>query len=169
MPLNNWPIEHCEELRRLADEGASYRVIAKALNDKFGTSYNRNATIGKASRMGIKKMPAAPNAPRPRRKRSIAEFGTEQRIKRKYVRATHNSNTSLRIVSEVEVRHLRCVEIKCETSFADVTGCRYAEGDGPFLFCNGPQREGSSYCEPHFWLCRTESRPKRDVIMRRVA
>lgn len=174
MPLNNptgspqWTVEQCDELRRLAEEGKSYRAIATEINRKFGTSYTRNASIGKAMRMGLAK-PAAPSVPgnRKPRKRSLAEFGTERKIKRKYestrIQRANGNSGAMRIIKTftTDQTALRCVEIKCEIPFADVTGCRYTDGDGPFLFCNGKQRDNSSYCEPHFWLCRGEPRPRR--------
>jgi GcrA cell cycle regulator len=40
----------CEFLAR----GMSFSAIAKAINDKFGTSYTRNAAIGRSKRMGLR-------------------------------------------------------------------------------------------------------------------
>jgi GcrA cell cycle regulator len=39
----------CEFLAR----GMSFSAIAKAINDKFGTSYTRDAAIGRSKRMGL--------------------------------------------------------------------------------------------------------------------
>ena len=39
-------------------------------------------------------------------------------------------------------------------SILRVTGCRYAvTDDKPHRFCNGPMKEGSSYCEHHHYRC----------------
>lgn len=181
MPLNNpkgaktWTDEHCDELKRLVDLNKSYRAIAHEINRKFGTSYSRNSAIGKAMRLGLAKNPA-PSVPGPKlKRRTNAEFGAERRMKRKYesvriVSANGNSN-AMRVVKTVTIEQaaLRCVEIKCLVPLLDVIGCRYTDGDGPFLFCNGPKRDGSSYCEPHFWLCRGEPRPRRDTHYTRDA
>lgn len=58
-PLGNvngsiWKPEHNNALRSLVEGGdLSFAGIAAALNELFGTSYTRNAAIGRAGRMGL--------------------------------------------------------------------------------------------------------------------
>jgi hypothetical protein len=163
MPNNNllgpvaglWPEEHAQELTRLVASGMIYRLIAESLNEQFGTNHTKNAIVGKVQRLNLTppdkpKKPPYVRKPKPRR----AEF---DRIR--IVRANSNSN-AMRVVNTVVLQQerLRCVEIECTTPFDDVTGCRYPTGDGPFLFCNGTQTEGSSYCLSHHVLCHERPR-----------
>jgi hypothetical protein len=156
MPNNNplggsqWPDDQCAELTCLLASGMVYRLIAVALNEKFGTSHTKNAIVGKVQRLGLTP-PDKPKRPPYVRKPS------QRRIERKVLRiipANSNSN-AMRVMSTVVLQQerLRCVEIECVTPFDEVTGCRYPVGDGPFLFCNGVQADGSSYCTAHHFLC----------------
>ena len=49
----SWPPEHSHALREYHAKGMSYSQIAKALNARFVTAYTRNATLGRAKRMGL--------------------------------------------------------------------------------------------------------------------
>ncbi len=164
MPRNNpfggtqWTDEHCDELKRLAAIGKSFRIIAAEINSKFGTAYTRNATIGKAGRMGLSKeaAPSVKYSDRPRKPKQASGS-------RVYRRTTHNSN-AMRSEPTIKMERLRCVEIvPLHTSVIDVNGCRYPYGDGPFTFCDHPKMAGFSYCVPHFYLCRQEPKPRHDV------
>jgi GcrA cell cycle regulator len=53
MQPSNWAPEHSDALRELLARGMSYSEIAGAINEKFGTCYTRNATIGRGRRMGL--------------------------------------------------------------------------------------------------------------------
>lgn len=168
MPLNNpfggpqWTDAHIAELSRLLPTGMIYREIAHTLNAQFGTKYSKNSVVGKVCRLGLTP-PGKPKAPP-----YVRKPRDPSKVKRTYRRVTHTSDIVSPIVN-VEMERLRCVEIKCETTLADMTGCRYPEGDGPFLFCNGARQAGSSYCTPHFHLTRRAPKPFRDVVMRRFA
>jgi GcrA cell cycle regulator len=150
-----WPEEHAQELTRLVASGMVYRLIAESLNDKFGTAHTKNAIVGKVQRLNLTppdkpKKPPYVRKPTPRRR----EFASTR-----IVRANGNSN-AMRVIKTVELEQykLRCVEIECTTTFDDVTGCRYPVGGSPFLFCNGAQTEGSSYCLNHHILCHEKPR-----------
>lgn len=175
MPNNNpkggaqWAPAHIDALcEYLSEPGQSFSQIADLLNGKFGTAYTRNSTIGKASRLGLKSLnPSgvtfASKKPRQPRKSRAGE-------KRKYVRATHNSTTALRIVREVAIEQLRCVEVVPQhVALLDLTGCAYPYGDGPFTFCNHEKFAGSSYCPKHHFLCWVPPRVLYDRVMRREA
>ena len=53
MQSSNWAPEHCQALREYRARGMSYGQIAQALNSKFGTTYTRNAVLGRGVRMGL--------------------------------------------------------------------------------------------------------------------
>lgn len=172
--------------------GTRRRSIAQIINRATGSTFTKSAVCGKIDRLFPAAKPikteeekAATKArqrerdrlkkQRKRGSQSSAEFGVARRIKRKYesvrIVSANGNSKAMRVIKTftTDQAALRCVEIKCETSFADVTGCRYTDGDGPFLFCNGQQLAGSSYCEAHFRLCRAEPRPRRDVAYIRSA
>src|SRR5262245_8976905 len=86
MQANNWAPEHSAALGEFLAQGMSFSAIAEAINRKFGTSYTRNAAIGRAKRMGLsgldraerqleralKARPARPKpAARPRRSKTV--------------------------------------------------------------------------------------------------
>jgi hypothetical protein len=53
MPSGVWLEIHSEALRGFVKLGLSFTEAAKKLNSEFGTSYTRNACIGRAQRMGV--------------------------------------------------------------------------------------------------------------------
>lgn len=132
------------------------KFTAAVIAERLGTT--RNAVLGKSNRLGI----VAPD--RPKRPPYVRKVKPDCRV---YRRVTHNAKKMQAVATAEFV--MRCVEIECLVPFSDVTGCRYTDGDGPFLFCDGPRQAGSSYCTPHFFLCREESRPRRDAMWTRDA
>src|SRR5260364_222734 len=72
MQSTDWPDQHSMVLRDLHAKGLSYAEIARALNAQFGTTYTRNATLGRGKRMGLAPVVRqAARAPEPR-PRSVA-------------------------------------------------------------------------------------------------
>lgn len=49
---STWEDAHSVALRELVEKGMSFKEIARALNERFGTAYTRNAAIGRARRPG---------------------------------------------------------------------------------------------------------------------
>ena len=159
MQSTSWAPGHTDALREYLAKGMSYSEIAGAINAKFGTAYSRNATIGRARRMGLAgparareppghwpKLPPKAKAP-PRHKsheRRVPEFLLPMPIFRRV------DTAPLRCV-EIVPRHLRLVDL-------EPGDCRYPYGgdeEGEAItFCGHPRREGSSYCAPHFHLTR---------------
>lgn len=166
MPNNNmagpiaglWPEEHSQELARLVASGMVYRLVAEALNEKFGTSHTKNAIVGKVQRLGL----TAPEKPkRPPYVRKPKARRREREVIR-IVPANGNSNV-MRVLRTVvlEQAKLRCVEIvprHLSLIELEAGDCRYAFGDGPFTFCGHPVHAGSSYCMPHTALCKEPPR-----------
>ena len=150
----NWPPEHCSALRDCLAKGLSFAEAADAINGRFGVAYSRNATIGRAKRMGLKtlerpkpppRVPQQACPPQPRQSRErAAEAKPEPSISERPERV------KLRCV-QIMPRHLPLVDL-------EAGDCRYpyggdAEGEA-ITFCGHPQREGSSYCLGHFHLTR---------------
>jgi GcrA cell cycle regulator len=175
MPLNNplgpvaglWPEEHTQELTRLCGEKLSYRTIATMLNEKFGTSYTKNAVLGKAARIGIVKE-SAPSVPGNRKPKADRKQPYKARTPRKWVEAVRivpangNSN-AMRVIRSVvmEQAKLRCVEIvPRHLSLIDLepNDCRYPYGDDHITFCGHQKMSGSAYCVPHHALCNEQPR-----------
>jgi GcrA cell cycle regulator len=138
-------------------DGSSFAIAAAEINDKFGTSFTRNAAIGRAHRLGLCQ---AKFVPKREPTRSAKPAPTVKRRATRVVRP--NGNSDMRQVLECpEPEPLRCVEVvPLNMDILDLAhdGCRYPYGDGPFTFCGHPQISGSSYCGPHWALTNARSR-----------
>jgi GcrA cell cycle regulator len=132
----NWSAEHSQFLADNMVSGGSYAAIAKTMNDNFGTSYTRNALIGRAARMGLVSKHVQKYAPRKPRK-------YKPRVRKP-------------AIEPLETIELRCAEIvPLHVALIDVTGCRYPFGEGARItFCDHNKLDGSSYCIAHFHLTR---------------
>jgi GcrA cell cycle regulator len=157
----DWAAEHCEALREYLAGGMSFSQVARAINARFNTVYSRNATIGRARRMGLagpvrpkrslRHWPSRPpraKAPRPRRRR--ARDAAELPKPRPAPAPGGPEATILRCI-EIVPRLLALIDL-------EPGDCRYpyggdAEGEA-ITFCGHPRRQGSSYCTPHFHLTR---------------
>ena len=152
---SNWAEQHSQALREYLQKGMSYSEAARAINERFNTSYSRNAAIGRAKRMGISgagqpdrplraKKPRPPNPKRLLKKRAGLLKPSRPRVK-VFARA---AALKLRCVTVVP-RHLSLIEL-------EDSDCRYPYGgdeEGEAItFCGHPRRDGSSYCVSHFHL-----------------
>ncbi|WP_249779415.1 GcrA family cell cycle regulator [Bradyrhizobium sediminis] len=131
----------------------SFADIARAINAKFDTAYSRNATIGRAKRMGL----AGPDR-RAEPNRWPQQLGAP-RLHKLRERQAAESKRLLPVSERAERINLRCVQIlPRHLSLIDLEAgdCRYPYGGDeesePITFCGHPQREGSSYCTGHFHL-----------------
>ena len=157
MELWSWAPEHSDALREFIVRGLSYAEAARAINSRFNTAYTRNAALGRARRLGLgpenRQRPSAP------RKTAVFHDDAEPNEARKFVlpwpvpvfkEIGPVKPIKLRCV-EIEPRHLSLVEL-------ERGDCRYPYGgdeEGEAItFCGHPCRAGSSYCTPHFHLCR---------------
>lgn len=152
---SSWAEEHSRALREYLEKGLSFSRIANAINARFNTAYSRNATIGRARRMGLSgpgraAIPATrkpQSKPRPARLLKIRARALAQARPKPTVRK-RAAALKLRCVGIVP-RHLSLLEL-------ERGDCRYpyggeAEGEA-ITFCGHPRREGSSYCVAHFHL-----------------
>jgi GcrA cell cycle regulator len=162
MQPSNWAPEHSDALREFLARGMSYSEIAGAINEKFGTCYTRNATIGRGRRMGLgvperqddrSKPPPCGSSPK-LAKASPRALGAPRREK---------SCEAPIEVGPAEPVRLRCVGVSPRLlTLTDLNDgdCHYPYGgdrdDEPILFCGHPRLKGSRYCAPHFRLTRDD-------------
>jgi GcrA cell cycle regulator len=138
-----WADEHSSALLAFLADGMSFSQSASALNEKFSTSYSRNAACGKAFRLNFKvpKRAKAVRTPRKRdRERIIPAIKPKPRIEEIQIRC-----------AEIEPRHITLDQLERDD-------CRYPFGEGPFTFCGRQIEEGRSYCPEHQWLATTRPR-----------
>ena len=154
---SNWPAQHCKALREHHARGLPYSAIAAAINAKFKTAYSRNATIGRAKRMGL----SNPNPPKNLPARWPRRRGKAAGLHKPRERHAPEFITRMPVAKRTEAPKLRCVElVPRHLSLLDLeaSDCRYpygGEADGEAItFCGHPRREDSSYCTPHFHLTR---------------
>jgi GcrA cell cycle regulator len=151
---STWEEAHSKALREYLDKGMSFSEIARALNERFGTAYTRNAAIGRARRIGLSTPEraggTAPNGPKPPDARRLREKRARRLAKPipKPTALERAATLQLRCVA-INPRHLALVDL-------EVGDCRYPYGgdaeNEPITFCGHPRREGSSYCLSHFHL-----------------
>ena len=150
----NWAPGHCDALRECLANGMSFAEAADAINTMFGAAYSRNATIGRAKRMGLaaldqpKRLSKVPQESKRSRSHKNRERAAES--KPEPPAAEPPQRLKVRCV-QIMPRHLELIEL-------EAGDCRYPYGgdaDGEAItFCGHPQREGSSYCLGHFNLTR---------------
>ncbi len=150
----NWLPEHCDALRECLANGMSFAEAASTINAQFGAVYSRNATIGRAKRMGLAALD------RPKRLSRMTQESKSPRS-RKSCECAAESKPEPAVAERPERVKLRCVQIMPRhLSLTDLEAgdCRYPYGgdaeDEAITFCGHPQREGSSYCLGHFHLTR---------------
>ena len=178
MQANNWAPDHSAALREFLAAGMAFSAIAEALNQKFGTSYTRNAALSRSKRMGltgpdqaVRRLERALNAKPGRPKRS----GKARKARDVLVRESPAPGSP----GPAEPVKLRCVGISPRlVSLLELKpgDCRYPYGgdreDEPIVFCGHPRQEGSSYCTPHFHLTQAPAveseRPAGRVRLRLV-
>ena len=154
---STWEEAHSVALRDCLEKGMSFAEIARALNERFGTAYTRNAAIGRARRLGLSvPQRADPAGPFPAAKKPDA-----RRIHQKRARNLANSAGKPDTLERAATLQLRCVAITPRhLALVDLEAddCRYPYGGDvegePITFCGHPRREGSSYCVSHFHLTR---------------
>jgi GcrA cell cycle regulator len=155
MMQSTWEEAHSVALRDCLEKGMSFAEIARALNERFGTAYSRNAAIGRARRLGLS-VPMRERAARPLNKPKQVDA---RRIRELRARKVAKAAPKLTTVERAATLQLQCVAITprhVALVNLDPGDCRYpyggdAEGE-PITFCGHPRHEGSSYCLSHFHL-----------------
>jgi GcrA cell cycle regulator len=165
----SWEPKHSDALRDYLAKGLPYSEIARRINEAFNTDYTRNATIGRARRMGLAGLAETGRSRKPR-KPDFLSIGKLRKISKKQRAA--KSRLLRPIQKRAAALKLRCVGIEprhLSLIGLEASDCRYPYGgdkDGEAItFCGHPRREGSSYCVSHFHLTRNvESAPERSAI-----
>jgi GcrA cell cycle regulator len=164
----SWEPKHSDALRDYLAKGLPYSEIARRINAAFNTDYTRNATIGRARRMGLAGVAETGHVRKPK-----PDFLSIRKLRKNSKK--HRAAKSLLprpVLKRVRVPKLRCVGIEprhLQLIELEIGDCRYPYGgdkdNEAITFCGHPQREGSSYCAPHFHLTRkVESAPDRSAI-----
>ncbi len=165
----SWEPKHSDALRDYLAKGLPYSEIARRINAAFNTDYTRNATIGRARRMGLAGV-AETGRPSKRRKPNFLSIRKLRKISKKHRAA--KSRLPRPVLKRAVALKLRCVGIEprhLSLIELEARDCRYPYGgdkDGEAItFCGHPRQEGSSYCAPHFHLTRKlESAPERSSV-----
>jgi GcrA cell cycle regulator len=150
----DWEEAHSSALRDCVEKGMSFAEAARALNQRFGTVYSRNAAIGRARRMGLSSPERVKRVARPRPPKPAAV-----RLPKRRERAASGASARVEVRERAAALQLRCVAIDprhLSLIELEAGDCRYpyggdAEGE-PITFCGHPRRDGSSYCVSHFHL-----------------
>jgi GcrA cell cycle regulator len=174
-----WPEDRRVALVELCNNpaGMSFAVIARRLNERFGTEYTRSAVIGCASRMGLKDRELPGD--REETARKVPHSLKRSRHPDQITSDSRNNSCSapLHIGEHVEVLPLRCVEIvprNLRITELEDGDCRYAYGDeaAEIKFCGHPRfkivigdavRE-SSYCELHHLISKRSGTPTKQRV-----
>ena len=165
----SWEPKHSDALRDYLAKGLPYSEIARRINAAFNTDYTRNATIGRARRMGLAGVAETGRSRKPNK----PNFLSIRRLRKMSKKLRAAKSLLLRpVLKRVKAPKLRCVEIEprhLKLIELEMNDCRYPYGgdkdNEAITFCGHPQREGSSYCAAHFHLTRkVESAPERSVI-----
>jgi GcrA cell cycle regulator len=154
MPQIDWAPQHSDALREFLAKGMSFGEAADAINAKFDTSFSRNATLGRAKRMGLV------SSHRPAERRTPPQASVP-RLRERSERSETDSRPLVTPSGRWEGVNLRCIEIvprHLSLMQLEAGDCRYpyggdAEGEA-ISFCGHPQRDGSSYCAGHLHLTR---------------
>lgn len=136
-----WTQERVALLSELNPQGTSSWMAAE-INARTGSSFTRNAVIGKLLRIGLIKA-IVPGVVRPKRTRG---------------QSRHLNNVLNRQFVTIEQKpkrldHLGLSLVQLKNDFSQ---CRYIDGDNettPYTFCAQAVSEGSSYCAFHRSLC----------------
>jgi GcrA cell cycle regulator len=155
MQSTDWTAEHSAALREYLAKGMSFSAIAAAINERFGTAYSRNATIGRAKRMGLARPDGAklPVTRTPSAKARTAQkmpMRERQTIELPWPRPMFKKAETLELrCADIVPRHLLLLDLERRD-------CRYpygGDGEGEAItFCGHRRRPGSSYCGAHFRL-----------------
>jgi GcrA cell cycle regulator len=143
-----WTDHRTDALKGLWAAGLSGTEIAASMG------VTRCAVLGKVFRLGLGGRDCDSNRSYSRRTpEQIQATKREKEGRRRERRRAHRLTV---VKPAINLEALRCVEVEpLHKSFADLgrNDCRWAYGDNaPYTFCGNPQREGHSYCGPHFAL-----------------
>lgn len=144
-----WTDERFELLKSFNGTEMSNAQIANAINAQTGSNFTRNSIIGKRAREGLIQ-------PKPKKEPRTGKHPRNLEHKRRVRLESPDLFTPPEVSPQpLEFLGLSIDELDSEKGRRD---CRYPRGDGPFLFCGQPAKEGSSYCEYCRSLCYEKPR-----------
>jgi GcrA cell cycle regulator len=143
-----WTEDRTAMLRKLYASGS---FSCSGIAAELGDGITRNAVIGKMHRLGLTGKVYGRIYPR----KTPEQIEATKREKEERRRERRRAQRITVVKPAINLEALRCVEVEpLHKSLSDLgrDECRYPYGDGPYTFCGNPQREGHSYCGPHFAL-----------------
>jgi GcrA cell cycle regulator len=105
---STWEEAHSVALRDCLEKGMSFAEIARALNERFGTAYTRNAAIGRGRRLGL----SVPMRERAARALNKPKKADARRIRELRARKVAKAVPKLTMFERAATLQLRCVAIK---------------------------------------------------------
>jgi GcrA cell cycle regulator len=144
---SQWTDESLEGLKGLWSGDTPASVIARILNDEFGTSFTRNAIIGKARREGL---PA----------KVVRCYSINDRIERRRLsRRKYAAQVAARpvVIPFPEQPAEPVVPLGKKLMQLKADDCRYPYGDGPFTFCGHRKLSTGPYCAAHQAITHSQS------------
>lgn len=149
---NNWTDGRIELLTKMVGSGISFSQVAFALNEQTGSSFSRNACIGKSKRLGLAtvKRKAVDKPVSQRTAKSPAGIGAQ-------VQAINRKKTPPRAPAPVQEpftpRTAGVVSRRVTILDVKAMECRWADdernSDGLITFCGNRTADGSSLCPCH--------------------
>ena len=150
-----WKTEWTEALRGHLAAGLSASMAAAEMNSEFRTTFTRCAVIGKARREDIPLAPAKVGAPRkPRPPRAKVPQRPDIAIRKAASGPKKPAEPYVPIETNIPPGATPLLDL-------DLDGCKWASGDGPFVFCNRPVAEGLPYCRGHAALAYRPAERRR--------
>ena len=150
-----WLPEWDEALSAFIGLGMTFCEAIHKVNQQFGTTFSRNAAVGRASRISLKSLnPPTPRTGFPQAPRKRPEPRPKAAPKPAILPA--------------ELIRMRCEEvIPLHLSLLELEpwSCRFPFGDSQFTFCGHVKIDGSAYCSAHYHLTRGDgTRSERAAI-----
>ena len=148
MGVAHWNDEQDAELRRLISAGESYSGAATAVNNKFGTSFSRNAAIGRGHRLKLDSV----------KRRQPVKIRTKPAPLPRAAKARATVRDLFKKPDVIKVASLAEIPQPAPSHAIDLIAlnedtCHFPYGNGPFSFCGHPVKVGSSYCLAHHIEC----------------
>ena len=140
-----WTDEHHDLLNQLFKKGSA-AWIAREINKLTGSTFTRNAVIGKCHKLGLGNL-----SPEERVAKKANRQARKKRESKRGVRQPASFTVIDSFAENVRPDHLGI-------SFSDLQPqhCRFPKGDGlDATYCGQQVKEGQSYCPACYRICYT--------------
>lgn len=153
-----WKPEWTEALRGHLAAGLSASMAAAEINSEFRTAFTRCSVIGKARRSNMTltapKVAAVRRPKLPRKPRTTPDQRPDIAVRKVATGPKKPPEPYVPIETNIPPGTTPLLEL-------DLDGCKWATGDGPFVFCNRPVAEGLPYCPGHAALAYRAPEPRK--------